>query len=152
MTGSKRYGARKGLPKLHKPGMPLPILSMVNMPQHEMAKCLAEILKPVVDRYSKHTVKDMFKFCTNMEDLLANCDIMNTYMCLFDVTSLFANIPLTETIGICLNTLCRNPDINDPSSPESLLEELLLKATTDVEFSFDGVMYRQIAGVVMNLL
>ena len=99
-----------------------------------MAKWLAEILKPVVYRYVDLTGKDMFKFGTNTDDFSARCNITNTYMCLFDATSLFTNIPLTKTIHICLNTLYRNPDINEPSLPESLLENLLLKETTEVEF------------------
>ena len=68
-----------GLPKLHKPGEPLrSILSMVNAPQHEMAKWLAETLKPVVDKYSDHTVKDTFEFCANIADISAHSDITNT--------------------------------------------------------------------------
>ena len=34
--------------------------------------------------------------------------------------------------------------------PEKLLKTLLVKATTEVEFSFDGVMYRQMDGVAMG--
>ena len=36
------------------------------------------------------------------------------------------------------------------SIPEAVLKKLLLKATTEVEFSFDNVMYRQIDGVAMG--
>ena len=39
-----------GIPKIHKNGTPLrPIFSMVNATQHELAKWLAEVLKPVVE-------------------------------------------------------------------------------------------------------
>ena len=52
-----------GLPKLHKEGVPLrPILSMVNAPQHEMAKWLGEVLRPVVAKYGKRMLKDSFEF------------------------------------------------------------------------------------------
>ena len=58
-----------GLPKVHKQGVPLrPILSMVNAPQQELAKWLAELLKPVVLKYSKHTVKDSFEFCSVLDE------------------------------------------------------------------------------------
>ena len=60
------------------------------------------------------------------------------------------NIPLEETIQICLDTLYRDEQIEQPSLPEMLLKKLLLKATSDVEFSFDGIMYRQIDGVAMG--
>ena len=58
-----------GVPKLHKKGTPLrPILSMVNAPQHAMAKWLTEVLRPVVDKYSQHTIKDSFEFCNILDE------------------------------------------------------------------------------------
>ena len=57
-----------GVPKVHKQGVPLrPILSMTNAPQHELAKWLGELLKPVLDKYSEHLVGDTFQFCENIE-------------------------------------------------------------------------------------
>ena len=48
-----------GLPRLNKDGVPLwPILSMINEVQHELAKWLAELIKPVINKYSNHTIKD----------------------------------------------------------------------------------------------
>ena len=111
---------------------------MVNALQNEMAKWLAETSKPVVNKYLDHTVKDTFEFYANIVDFSSMSDIMNTYMCSFNVISLFINIPLTETILICLDTLYKDPVINKSSLPESLLEKLSLKVTTEVEFHFDG--------------
>ena len=55
------------VPKLHKDGVPLrPILSVVNSPHHQVAKLLATVLKPVVDLYSVHTVRDTFEFCEEL--------------------------------------------------------------------------------------
>ena len=140
-----------GLPKTHKQGVPLrPILSMVNAPQHAMARWLTEVLQPVLDKYSDHTIRDSFQFCSNLEEFETHHDQTQTFMCSFDVVSLFTNIPLAETLQICLDALYRSEDISPPTIPESLLKKLLLKATTEVEFSFDGVMYRQIDGVAMG--
>ena len=140
-----------GLPKTHKPGVPLrPILSMVNAPQHELAKWLATVLHPVVLQFGDHTVKDTFEFCANIDACAENGDITDSFMCSFDVRSLFTNIPLKETLKICLDTLYRHPGVPVPSIKESVLENLLLRATTGVEFSFDGIMYRQIDGVAMG--
>lgn len=77
-------------------------------------------------------------------------DNMELYMCSFDIVSLFTNIPLRQTFEICLDALYRNDNVVPPSVPEKVLEKLLTKATTDVEFSFDDVMYRQIDGVAMG--
>ena len=62
--------------------------------------------------------------------------------------SLFTNVPLKETVQICLDVLYR--EVSTPVMPEDLLRKLLLKATTDVEFSFDNTLYKQIDGVAMG--
>ena len=149
-TGSQRP-RMYGVPKLHKTGIPLrPILSMIRAPQHELAKWLAEILKPVVDKYSEHAIRDTFEFCENIENFSAENDTTSKYMCSFDIASLFTNIPLTETIQICMDTLYRNDEIQKPSVPERLLKSLLIKATTEVIFSFNNKIYKQVDGVAMG--
>ena len=140
-----------GLQKIHKPGVPLrPILSMINAPQHELAKWLSEVLKPVVAKYSAHTIRDTFQFCSDITEFDQQHGAKELFMCSFDVTSLFTNIPLEETIGICLDSLYRDPDVPSPVVPETLLRKLLFKATTEIEFSFDNIMYRQVDGVAMG--
>ena len=140
-----------GLPKTHKTGVPLrPILSMVNAPQHAMAGWLAEILQPVLEKFSHHVVKDSFEFCSKLERFEQEGDPAKTYMCSFDAVSLFTNIPLVETIQICLDTLYRDENLAPPTIPEPLFRKLLMKATTEVEFSFDGLIYQQIDGVAMG--
>ena len=71
-------------------------------------------------------------------------------MCSFDICSLFTNIPLEETINLCLDALYRDDFIKQPPVPETLLKKMLLKATTEVEFSFNEDMYRQVDGVAMG--
>ena len=66
-----------GLPKTHKTGVPLrPILSMVSSPQHRLAKYLNNLLKPVLDLYSRYTIKDSFEFVKIAQGTPAS----NTYM------------------------------------------------------------------------
>ena len=140
-----------GLPKLHKQDVPLrPILSMTNAPQHAMAKWLTEVLQPVLAKYSERTVKDSFEFCTVLQGFKSERNVSQTFMCSFDIKSLFTNIPLDRTIQICLDTLYQDRSITTPSIPESLLK--MLKATIDVEFSFNGSIYRQIDGMAMGSL
>lgn len=140
-----------GVPKVHKQGAPLrPILSMVNAPQHALAKWLTEVLQPVVKKFAEHTVRDTFEFCRNIDEFESQQGLSQIFMCSFDVESLFTNIPLSETVAICLDSLYRDDNIKPPSVPENLLKKLLLKATTEVEFSFDNIMYRQTDGVAMG--
>lgn len=140
-----------GVPKTHKNGTPLrPILSMVNAPQHEMAKWLTEILRPVVTKYSTYLVKDTFEFCEHIQKFTQEQDTSSLFMCSFDVTNLFTNVPLDETLGLCLDTLYRDNTVPTPRIPERFLAKLLAKATTEVEFSFNGQLYKQVDGVAMG--
>ena len=51
------------LPKIHKNNCPLrPFLSMIGMPQNDLAKFLVKTLAPVLDKFSNYSVKDSFKF------------------------------------------------------------------------------------------
>ena len=69
-------------------------------------------------------------------------------MCSFDVSSLFTNVPLDETIQICLDKLYALPD--PPTLPRSVLKVLLEFATKKSHFIFNGQYYDQIDGVAMG--
>ena len=139
-----------GLPKVHKPGAPLrPILSMCGSPQYEVSKWLCEHLKPVVQYYGGRCVQDSFKFSEAVRESQLS---RGGYMCSFDVVSLFTNVPLKEVVDICADALYRNDDIQTDLTTltEDSFKELMSLATSGVEFSFNGVMYRQIDGVAMG--
>ena len=72
----------------------------------------------------------------------------NEIMCSFDVSSLFTNDPLDETIQICLDKLYALPD--PPTLPRSVLKVLLEFATKRSHFIFNGQYYDQIDGVAMG--
>ena len=108
-----------------------PILSMVNAPQHAMAKWLTEVLQPVLTKYSEHVVKDSFQFCSTIQGFASERDVSQTFMCSFDIKSLFTNIPLNQTIQVCLDALYSDQSIATPRIPESLLKKILLKETAE---------------------
>ena len=124
---------------------------MINSPQHELAKWLTEILQPVVNKYSTFTVKDTFDFCGKLQECSDRCEnISETFMCSFDIQSLFTNVALKETVQICLDVSYRDEEVSTLVMTADLLRKLLLKATTDVEFSFDNTLYKQIDRVAMG--
>ena len=93
-----------GLPKTHKNGVPLrPILSMIGSAQHELAKFFSATLQPVQDLFSSNFTKDSFSFAQKMQQLTFDPD--DCFLCFFDISSLFTNVPLAETIQICADTL-----------------------------------------------
>ena len=69
-------------------------------------------------------------------------------MCSLDVCSLFTNVPLDETIQICLDKLY---SLSDPPTfiPRAVLHKLLEFASKRSHFLFDGQYYDQIDGVAM---
>ena len=145
-TGSQRR-RMYGLPKTHKPKVPLrPILSMTGSAHNALSKWLASLLQPVLDRYTVHYISDSFTYADYIQKLDEQID---SFMCSFDVSSFFTNVPLDETITICAETLYNNPD-SQPRIPKEVFVELLHSATSTVEFSFDNTIYRQIDGVAMD--
>ena len=68
----------------------------------------------------------------------------------YDVTSLFSNIPLQETIDIGINLIFifnHNPNLNITKKE---LEKRFLFATSQIHFNFNSKFYNQIDEVTMG--
>ena len=127
-----------GLPKTHKEGTPLcPILSMTGLSHHELGKWLAGLLQPVLEWFSSHCISDLFTFAKTMQNLDNN---PNVFMCFFDVSSLFTNVSLDETINIYSEAHGDDSDLQ-PLIPKDVLVELMKSVTSSNEFSFNNSMY-----------
>ncbi|XP_067022058.1 uncharacterized protein [Acropora muricata] len=74
--------------------------------------------------------------------------VSNEFVCSFDASSLFTNVPLDETIQICLDKLYALS--NPPKLPRTVLKNLLVFATKRSHFVFDGQYYDQVDGVAMG--
>ena len=94
-----------GLPKVHKTNHPLrPICASINSFNYQLASELANILSPYT--FNRYTVKNTFTFVDEVKHL----NLESSYLCSFDVSSLFTCIPLDETINIALNYVFENQD------------------------------------------
>ena len=81
---------------------------------------------------------------------MQNLDIdRNVFMCSFNVSSLFTNVPLDETIKICSEALY-NQFNSRPVIPKDVFVELMKSATSSVKFSFNNTIYKQTDGVAME--
>ena len=136
-----------GLPKKHEEGtLLLLILSMTGMSHYELGKWLAGLLQPVLEQFSLHCISDWFTFAKTMQNL----DIdPNVTVCSFDVSSLFTNVPLDETITICSEALYDKCD-SQPVISKNVFVELMKSATSSVEFSFNITMHMQTDRVAMG--
>ena len=70
-------------------------------------------------------------------------------MCSFDIKTLYTNVPIDETIKICLKELY-NFDLPAPLIPKVVCLSLLKMAVKNVEFSFNSHIYKHIDGVAMG--
>ena len=94
-----------------------PIISQIGSYTYELAKFLVPILMPLTT--NQYTVKDSFSFVNSLMSL-QNV----SFMASFDVVSLFTNIPLNETIELCLDKLYTDTDLVH-SLPRKTLKTLL---------------------------
>ncbi|XP_068738974.1 uncharacterized protein [Montipora capricornis] len=125
-----------------------PILSATGTYNYALAKWLDEKLKPL--SINRFTITDTFAFATEMKETKLNEeDILVS----FDVSSLFTNVPLDETITILAKKAFTENWFNetyDLNIKESDLVTLLQLATKDQLFQFEGNLYQQIDGVAMG--
>ena len=124
-----------------------PILSMTDSAQHQLAKYLSSLLEPVLTFYSSNCIRDSFTFADNIKT--SNLDASSVFLCSFDISSLFTNVPLTETIQICADALYSSEHPPAPF-PRQIFVELMEMATSSVEFIFNDIMHGQIDGVAMG--
>ena len=142
-SGSKP-GIMYGLPKVHKDNCPLrPIMSALGTFNYHLAKFLVPILAPITQNV--FTVSDSFNFSKE----LGNLNIENCVMASFDVKSLFTNIPLKETIDICIENLFKD-ETTVHNFNRKQLHQLLSFAATDCYFLFNEQVYKQVDGCAMG--
>ena len=137
-----------GLPKTYKKALhfaqycPSQVRPIMNLASGWLAYYNA------LERFSSHCTSNSFTFAYTMQNLDTN---PNVFMCSFDASSLFTNVPLDETIKICSEALYDQSD-SQPLIPKDVFVELMKSATSSVEFSFsfNNIMYKQTDGVAMG--
>ena len=120
---------------------------MTGSSHHELSKWLASLLEPVLKRFSTHCVRDSFTFADAIQN---SKDANNLFMCSFDISSLFTNVLLEETINICEDALYCDDSNAQPLISKAVFIELMKSVTFGVEFSFNDIMYKQTDGVAMG--
>ena len=119
-----------------------PILSAIGTPTYKLAKFLLSFVTPLTQ--NEYTITDTFNFA---EEICKQDP--NLYMTSLDVDSLFTNIPLDETIYICIDSLYKDDD-NSPKIPKDYFRNLLTFATKESFFMCNSKFYKQIHAVAMG--
>ena len=121
-----------------------PIVSNINTPTYNLAKCLTKLLAPL--RESEYIIKSSKNFIGKVKSK----EVPNGYqMVSFDVKSFFSNVPLDRTIEIVLRGIYDKHELQT-SITRSEMKELLILCTKNVHFTFDNVIKVQNDGVAMG--
>ena len=133
--------------KIHKEtrnGIPpfCPIFSAIGTPTYKLAKFLLTFLTP--STANEFTVIDSFHFA---EEICQQDS--NLHMAIMGVDTLFTNIPLEETIDICVGNLF-NDNENPTNIPKHDFGNLFNIATKETFFMFNSKYYKQVDGVAMG--
>lgn len=137
-----------GLPKIHKEQVPLrPIVSTIGSPTYALAKHLATILSPIVGQTPSH-IRNSKHFVELMKDQrISDSDIMIS----FDVSSLFTNVPILETLDYLKEKLEEDSTLEDRTnlSVDSVLHLTQLCVQTTY-FSYGDSIFQQKQGAAMG--
>ena len=150
LSQSSRLAHLYGLPKTHKATLSMrPILSATGTYNYNFAKWLEQKLKPL--SLNEYTITDAFAFADEIRThTMSETDILVSY----DVTALFTNVPLDETIKLFVKKAFTDDWFNKTyglNLQQDQLARLLEIATTNQLFQFNGQLYQQTDGVATPL-
>ena len=101
------------------------------------------LLSPLVP--NDYLCKDTFSFISQIK----NVNLSRKFLISYDITSVFINIPLQETIDVAINLIFNdNPKLNVTKRE---LKKLFLFAASQTHFIFNSKFYNQINGAVMGV-
>ena len=130
------FSSSDSFPKLR------PIVSSIGTFNYNLARFLCDLLSPLVP--NDYSCKDTFSFVSQIK----NANLSKKFLVSYDVTSLFTNITLQETIDIAINLIFNhNPNL---SITRKELKKLFLFTASKTHFIFNSKFYNQIDGVAMD--
>ena len=136
----------KGLPKIHKPGVPLrPITSGIGSAPHRLAKHLARPLSAALGKISGAHLKNS----TDLIQRLKEVDFKDKRLVSFDVKSLFTNVPIDGAISAVKKVIERTNEKELPINKNDYMK-LVEMCMRFGSFSFNNCEYRQHEGLPMG--
>ena len=118
-----KFSSSYSFPKLR------PIVSSIGTFNYNLVRFLCDLLSPLLP--NDYSCKDTF-FVSQIK----NANLCKKCLAFYDVTTLFTNILLQETIDIAINLIFNhNPNLNITKKE---LKKLFLFATSPTHFIFNG--------------
>ncbi|XP_065176129.1 uncharacterized protein LOC135805933 [Sycon ciliatum] len=138
-----------GLPKDHKPGLPLrPVVSTCGSSMDNVSLLLERILNQLLKFVPAHltSTKECIDVLSDVGVLPDDCIIAS-----LDVVSLYSNIPVVESIDVVMEFLeLHRKEVDMFHLSLSGVRELLSVVLSSNYFQFDGIQYRQRKGLAMG--
>lgn len=133
-------------PKTHKANCPIrPIVNSRSSPTYKISKKLNEILSNTFKFDETYSVKNSYELINCIKDV----QIPETAkFASLDITNLYTNIPVKETIEIIKNNLLKHKTLTLPEIYEFI--DLLTLVLSHNYFSFNNKMYQQKDGLAMG--
>ena len=97
---------------------------------------------------NNYNIDNSFSFCNSVQSI-GNAD--SIFMTSFDIENPFTNVPLQETITICLNYLFPTDQSSVISLSRKYFKTLLEHSVLNSLFIFNSKVYKQIEGLGMGL-
>ena len=135
-----------GQPKIHKPGVPIcPIVSYSGSPLYSLNKYMANILKAYAQDENNNA-----KNSTTFSNYIINPTEDDEIMVSFDVTSLYTNILIIDTLNIIKNYVNNNDQFTRKTAvPQDKFLDLVHLVLTTTWYTFNSQFYQQTDSVTI---
>lgn len=133
-----------GLPKIHKKDIPFrPINDYRNSVHYKISRTLNNIISPTNQDLEFSNIKNSYKMMETLQDLQIpeNCIFVS-----FDVTSLYTNLPIQDSILAIQERLLENNNWKKGRFSKlqvSDIVELLTECLNNTYFQYGNILYKQ---------
>ena len=137
-----------GQPKIHQPVVPIrPIVSYSGSPLYNLNKYITNILKTYV-KHENNNAKNSTTFSNYIQNVpIEDGEIMVS----FDVTSVYTNIPIIDTLNIIKDYVHSDDQFARKTAiPQEKFLDLVNLVLTTTWYTFNSQFYEQADGVAMG--
>ena len=134
-----------GLLKIHKPEIPIrPLINFKTAPSYIIAKIMDKILRTKIKLKNTYNIKNGYELIKKLKTIQID---ENTKAISYDITSMYPNIPINETINIIKKHLTRNKEDNKNIIN---ITTLIRNICNQNYFKFKEKYYKQEEGLPMG--
>jgi len=131
--------------KLHKTDKPIrPLINSKTAPNYKIGKIITKILKEKLQLENKYNIKNSIQLTENLINTQISSD---TKLYSFDITNMYTNIPVDNTINLIENTLNNKKESRIYIKQITNILHTILKQNY---FEYNNKIYQQTDGLAMG--